>query len=74
VARTSVTKSFQHLVRFCSGFPKFKAKLYTDTLLSQVSHRKTTKSGKDNNGNTFTSNKRSNSTQRLLPHWFKKGL
>jgi hypothetical protein len=29
--------------------PKFKAKLYTDTLLSQVSHRKTANSRKHNN-------------------------
>jgi hypothetical protein len=36
----------QHLVRFCNGFPKFKTKLYTGTLLSQVSHRKTANSRK----------------------------
>jgi hypothetical protein len=49
---------------FCSGFPKFKTKLYTDTLLSQVDHRKTENSGenttmemKHNKGNTFTKNK-----------------
>jgi hypothetical protein len=33
--------ALQHLVRFSSSFPKFKTKLYTDMLLSQVSHCKT---------------------------------
>jgi hypothetical protein len=30
------------MVRFCSSFPEFKTKLYTDAALSQVSHRKVT--------------------------------
>jgi hypothetical protein len=63
----------QHLVRFCSGFPKFKTKLYTDKLLSQVSHHKTANSRKHNNVNTFN-NKRNHLTRRRLPHWFKKGV
>jgi hypothetical protein len=61
----------QHLVRFFSGSPKFEAKLYTDLLLSQVSHRK---NRKHNNGNTFTNNKPNHSTRRRFPYFFKKGV
>jgi hypothetical protein len=53
---------------FCSSFLKFKTKLYTDTLLSQVGHHKTTNSQKQNNGNMFTNNKPNHSARRRLPH------
>jgi hypothetical protein len=40
---------------FLRSFPKFK--LYTDMLLSRVSHLKTTNSRKYSNENTYTNNK-----------------
>jgi hypothetical protein len=58
-----VTKRLlQHLVCFCSGFPKFKTELYTDTLLTQVSHHQTANSQKHNVENTLPNNKPNHST------------
>jgi hypothetical protein len=60
-------------VRFCSEFSKFKTKLYTGKLLTQVSHRKTTNSRKHNNGNTFTNNKPNHSTRSRFSHLIQEG-
>jgi hypothetical protein len=54
-------------------FSKLKTELYTDTPLSQVSHRKTANSQKHKNG-TFTNKKPNHSTRCRLPHCFKKGV
>jgi hypothetical protein len=75
LAWTVVTKSLlQLLVCFCSGFPKFKTKLCTDTLLSEASHPKTANSRKHNNGNMSTNNKPNHSNWCRLPHSFKQGV
>jgi hypothetical protein len=47
-----------------AAFAKFKTELYTETLLSQVSHCKTAHSRKQSNGNTSTNNKFNHSTKR----------
>jgi hypothetical protein len=63
-----------HSMHFCTCFPKFETKLYTDTLLTQVSHCKTAKSWTKNNRNTFANNKPNHSTRCRSPHSFKKSV
>jgi hypothetical protein len=75
LAQTVVTRSVvQHLVHFCSSFPKYETNLFSYTLISQASHRKTANSQKHNIGNTFTNIKPNCLTWRCLPHSFKKGV